>query len=242
MAVARNGQSALLALPATAGAPETVRVLSLAAKPSAKVISFSIDGPDQAVVSGDGTRAVVAKGDHWQWLDLQRQLILSEDGHPERKCLAMNPNGSLFAAATANGTGGIINLQEDKLEFDVRRSPATAVEPLSPVVTRFSPDGHSLTIGTKGVLISYDARSAGWIGRTPISSRDVIALAYSAKGDRLAAAASDGRIVVLDAVHLKPLAQFNWDGEKILGLGFTKEKRRLVVVPEKGVARAFDVP
>lgn len=243
LAVARNGQSSLIFVPGAEGTPEAVRVLSLAAKPSSKVISLPIASPNQAVLSGDGTRAVVVSGENWQWLDLQRQLVLSSDGHSERRALAMNPNGTQFAAATADKTGGIINLREDKLELGLPRSSATA-EPVSPGVADFSPDGHTLTVGTtNGALIMYDALSAGWIGRTQISTHDIIAVSHSAKGDRVAAAADDGRVVVLDAVHLKPLAQFTWpEGEKILAIGFTKEKHRLVVVPNTGVARSFDVP
>jgi hypothetical protein len=40
----------------------------------------------------------------------------------------------------------------------------------------------------------------------------------------------------------RPVAAATLPGLKVLAVGFTKARRRLVVVTENGVARSYDVP
>jgi len=52
-----------------------------------------------------------------------------------------------------------------------------------------------------------------------------------------------GDIAVADIPRRRLLGQTGWPADrKVIPVGFAKEKSRLVVVPDRAVARTFDLP
>lgn len=180
-------------------------------------VSISPDGKYLAFGSSDGKVTI--------WDYISRTEVLTRQAHNENRVFSVDfsPDGRYLTSAAA-GTillWDIQNLDNDPVIMDVHQAPVYSVA--------FDPSGEYLATGVGKKFFAYKIGETEPIGQTADSVADIVGVAWSPAGERVAGIAKDGSLVVWETKnpnvervikgHAEPGLSIAWSPEGLLATG-----------------------
>ena len=151
--------------------------------------------------------------------------------------VALSPLGDLVAVTTRSKDVVLIERTSGRERWRARLDVDTSLR-ASPIV--FSSDGGRLITTDRGGIVVLGA-SDGRIVRSSVGSR-ALGLAVSPRGDRIAAATSDGTVLILDAGAQRRLDTLASPDVTIQDVAFVPGTSLLLAAGRAGSMQIWDVP
>jgi len=201
-------------------------------------LETDFDNPSSVALSPDGKLVGTA--------DISVSLLSTSTGkrigkalpHGEQQVssVVFSPDSTRLATITLGGKVRVWDNASQELITELRAKENNAERVRAEIV--FSPDGKKL------VVLYSDLELWDWVTgkklqfKTAAEGRSFQAVAFSPAGDVIAAASSDGTVIVLDADTLKVRANFKTGA--IYALAFSPKGKILVTGDDQGMLKAWD--
>ena len=147
----------------------------------------------------------------------------------------ISPDGRLIVAPTRTMSVWEVSTGKKRFTLDaIRRTELVS----------FSADSRFMAVwDVVGVIVVVDLRTGTTVGRyLPGGQDNVVSLALSRDGKRLAAGSATGRVTIWDLASGTILAPFAGHDGPVTGLVFTTDANRLVSSSQDGTALVWQVP
>jgi WD40 repeat protein len=207
--------------------PAATRTLATGSGAPAKGVAFSPDGETVAV--GDRSGRV----ELWHWsADAGTTAFDAHEG--EVWAVAFAPDGSRLASGDRGGEVVVRDLADGSLSrHRVGGEPIWSLQ--------FFPGSTTLLIGTSRSVRTLDVRSGAETTLARFEGAEVNRASLSAAGDLVAAALTDGRVVVLDAADGATRIEIAADDNAIWSAAFDGRGERIVTASSDEVVAVWDV-
>jgi WD40 repeat protein len=151
--------------------------------------------------------------------------------------LAFSPDGHHLAIGEDYGRLSVLNWRtESMVTMTNRTEGGSAIKALA-----FLPSAEVLAAGTGGYVRLWDTDSGQLRGELPAQTGDIIALAFTPDGRRLASATSDRIIRIWDVAEKTELCHFRGHEGEGWALAFLPDRNTLVSACDIGTACFWDV-
>ena len=191
-------------------------------------IAFNADGTRLATASADGTAKI------WDATTGANQYtVLGHAGALDS--VAFSPEGTRLATASVDGALNVWEVAAGRPLHLFTGANATSIA--------FSPDGNQLLSAAGATVTIWDAwagqalRTLNLVGHTG----QILDVAFSPDGTRLATGSLDRRAIVWDAVTGQPLLTLAGHNGAVGGVAFSPDSSRLATASDDGTARIWNI-
>jgi WD40 repeat protein len=196
-------------------------------------------------LSPDGLTLAVSRADHPRRGDLGVHLMEAVTGRELRTCPGHRGSAITLAAFTPDGRTLVTGADDGTARvWDVasgRERGRVAVAPTRGYLTfALSGDGRTLAVGQDTRIRLFDAQT-GRERTSPGHRGEVVAVACSPDGRRIATGGSDGEVRVWDAATGRELRQFTDAEARPQALAFLPDGRGLAALNDRCTLRVWDV-
>jgi tetratricopeptide (TPR) repeat protein len=183
-----------------------------------------------------GNLRLEASFDSWDQASEIGLLINDSPGHGQGvSALAFSPDGRLLATAGYDGSVRGWNPITGQKVF-AAQDPSGAVWSLA-----YSPDGKTLAVGGRGAVSLIDGNTGRMHKSWTAHSQEVLALAFSANGKRLASGSGDKSAKIWDLDTFAELAVFKDHAEAVIGVAFDQSGQTLTTAARDRTVKTWNV-